>query len=170
MPLVSSGTSLSRRWCIWVAGLWGVVTFWLLVVNSEAGGILKPEVKEAKFTVEGLSPFFDWLVKASIDLIEWWGVTNEDLLCEKSYITINRLGTWAHLCLGLGCNCVSDNCCCNSSICFLSTASQVLSWAQFALSAANCYWTALFISNIQAWNIFSIIFSWFGSIGTWPGG
>jgi len=51
--------------------LWGVVTFWLLVVNFEAGGILKPEVKEAKFTVEGLSPFFDWLVKASIDLIEW---------------------------------------------------------------------------------------------------
>ena len=62
-----------------------------MVVNFEAGGILKPKVKEAKFIVEGLSPFFDWLVKASIDLVEWQGVTGEDLLCEKSYITINRL-------------------------------------------------------------------------------
>jgi len=73
--------------------LWGVVTFWLLVVNFEVGGILKPKVKEAKFTVEGLSPFLDWLVKASIDLIEWRGITDKDLLCEKSYITINRLNT-----------------------------------------------------------------------------
>jgi len=67
------------------------VTFWLLVVNSGVGGILKPEVGEAKFTVEGLSSFFGWLVEASIDFVEWRGVTGEDLLCEKSYITINRL-------------------------------------------------------------------------------
>ena len=47
------------------------MTFWLLVVNSGVGSILKPEVGEAKFTVEGLSPFFGWLVEASIDLVEW---------------------------------------------------------------------------------------------------
>jgi len=54
----------------------------------------KPEVREAKFTVEGLSPFFGWLVEASIDLVEWRDVTGEDLLCGKSYITVNRLNTY----------------------------------------------------------------------------
>jgi len=67
------------------------VTFWLLVANSGVGGVLKPEVREAKFTIEGLSPFFGWLVEASIDLVERQGVTGEDLLYEKSYITVNRL-------------------------------------------------------------------------------
>ena len=67
------------------------MTFWLLVANFGVGSILKPEVEEAKFTVEGLSPFFGWLVEASIDLVERQGVTGEDLLCGKSYITVNRL-------------------------------------------------------------------------------
>ena len=67
------------------------MTFWLLVANSGVDGILKPKVREAKFTVEGLSPFFSWLVEASIDLVEQRGVTGEDLLYGKLYITINRL-------------------------------------------------------------------------------
>jgi len=46
------------------------MTFWLLVVNSGVDGILKPEVREAKFTIKGLSPFFGQLVETSIDLVK----------------------------------------------------------------------------------------------------